>query len=859
MSQSPELFPSPPAEEETRRLQALRELGVLDTAPEVVFDELAALAAQVCGAPMAAVSLIDTDRQWFKARHGFDAEQTPRSQALCAYAILGDELLYLPDTRLDPRFAGHPAVVGGMGVRFYAGAPLVGTHGERYGSLCVFDTQPRTLSPEQRAALSALARQATAQFEARRARRWAAARDIAMQSLVDALPDGVIALGPDRRIHLLNRAARDLFGDAYEGTGLADWTRLGRVIDLRTGRELAVEDYPLARAMRGETVCNQLIAVESFDGRRVTLMCSAEPVTPAGGAPSAAILVGRPADGDAGAPDPLLERLLDALDEGVLTTDRAGRVTYLNRRAATLTGREDRDPHGRHVDELVRLLDPADVAPSQRFGIAAASGGPAETGEARLLGTDGAVAEVQHRSLALRDASGEVQRHVVLLRDVTALNTLRRELAQGSVLDAQTGIPTRTAAEGMILAALEDARKGAVSHLLYIDLDRFKVVNDTCGHLAGDHVLAQAATAIQSALGPRHTVCRFHGDEFLVVLGGVDRDGAAALGEQLRRDVEGTRFHWGDVPFTLSASIGIVPVTADATVAELVGRALSMCELAKEQGRNRSLLHHPDDARLIEHRVRLDHRTRIQRALEENRLVLHGQRIQPLAADTQWHHVEVLVRLQDEDGSLLPPGAFIPAAERYGLMTQVDRQVVSSALAALACCASARRPLLAINLSGHSLADDAFPGFVAAQFRAHRVEYAQVCFEITETAAISNIRQAEAFIRRFRERGSRFSLDDFGSGMSSFAYLKRLPIDYLKIDGAFVRHMADSHFDQAMVRAVQSVARATGLRTIAEYVETPEVAAALRAIGVDYAQGYGIHRPEPLADVLGCAPPARLW
>jgi diguanylate cyclase (GGDEF)-like protein len=393
---------------------------------------------------------------------------------------------------------------------------------------------------------------------------------------------------------------------------------------------------------------------------------------------------------------------------------------------------------------------------------------------------------------------------------------------------------------------------------MYLDLDRFKVVNDSCGHQAGDHVLAQAAAAIGDALGPAHALFRFHGDEFVAILHEPNSARAAAIAETVRVSLEGLRFCWGDVPFALSASIGVVPLAADATPGELLGRALSVCELAKEQGRNRVLLHASDDGELRAHRDRLGQRTRIQRALEEHRLVLYGQRIEPLRGGAP-HHVEVLARIMEDTGALVPPGAFIPAAERYGLMPSVDRYVISRAFEALSTCAPRDRPLLSINLSGLSLADDAFAGFVGAQFRAHRIGHDEVCFEITETAAISNIRQAERFIETFRERGCRFSLDDFGSGMSSFSYLKRLKVDFLKIDGLFVRQVVDDRFDQAMVRAVQSVAAATGLQTIAEYVESAEIAAWLRGVGVNYAQGYGVHRPEPLGEVLRCVPAARLW
>jgi diguanylate cyclase (GGDEF)-like protein len=427
---------------------------------------------------------------------------------------------------------------------------------------------------------------------------------------------------------------------------------------------------------------------------------------------------------------------------------------------------------------------------------------------------------------------------------------LTRELSHQASHDALTGLVNRREFERRLEAALAAAgRDDAQQAVLYLDLDQFKVVNDTCGHIAGDHLLRQITIALRAPLRSSDTLARLGGDEFGVLLENCPQRPAQAIAEKLRQAISAVRFEWEGRIFTVGVSIGLVCIEdASMTLTEVLSRADAACYIAKDNGRNAIHVYRRDDAEQTRRHVEMESLVNIQQALLESRFCLFRQSIvavNPASADGV-EHFELLVRMLDKDGALVPPSSFIPAAERYGLMPQVDRWVVAKALETLQ-QQLARRPkrrlMCGINISGTALSDESFQRHVERQFAHTGVPHDMVCFEITETAAIANLARAEAFINRMRELGCRFALDDFGSGMSSFSYLKCLPVDYLKIDGGFVKDMVNDRIDRAMVHAIHGVGRIMGIRTIAEYVENEAVLKQLAKLGVDYAQGYGIDRP----------------
>jgi diguanylate cyclase (GGDEF)-like protein len=454
-----------------------------------------------------------------------------------------------------------------------------------------------------------------------------------------------------------------------------------------------------------------------------------------------------------------------------------------------------------------------------------------------------------------------------MLRQQGLFETTEREfvarLSWQASHDALTGLVNRREFEARLGNALDRLSYQPGRHsLMFLDLDQFKVVNDTCGHAAGDQLLKQTSALLQENLGSDGLLARLGGDEFGVLLRDCDANVAMETAERLRLAVQELRFVWNGCVFSISASIGLVHV-AEANAMEATLRAADMaCYMAKEKGRNRVQLYHPSDSELVQRVGEMAWVQRIRNGLDEQRFCLFAQEIRSLGKnEPDRTRVELLLRLRDEDGKLVQPGSFMPSAERYGLMPLIDRWVVRQAFALLAGRLASSEPArpssCAINLSGMTFGDDGFVEYVRQQFDIYRVPPGMICFEITETSAIANLPSARRFIQALKKLGCRFSLDDFGTGMSSFSYLKHLPVDYIKIDGSFVTEMLNSKIDRAMVEMIVHVAKVMGKSTIAEFVESGEILAALREIGVDYAQGYAIGKPAPFESMYPLSADAR--
>jgi diguanylate cyclase (GGDEF)-like protein len=419
--------------------------------------------------------------------------------------------------------------------------------------------------------------------------------------------------------------------------------------------------------------------------------------------------------------------------------------------------------------------------------------------------------------------------------------------------DPLTGLFNRYQFERRLHECLAAARDGEQPHaLFYLDLDQFKVVNDTCGHVAGDELLKQVALLLHAHVREKDTVARLGGDEFGLLLENCPLDRARRIAANLLLAINDHRFTWMGKTFAIGGSIGLVAIDAASdSVGDLLGKADVACYAAKDLGRNRIHVFQEDDLELSRRQGEMHWVSRIHWALERDRFTLYRQNILPLRDHAAPGFREVLIRLRDEDGNLVAPGAFLPAAERYNLAPAVDRWVVRQLFKTLA-----RQDRLAhddpeiyfVNISGSTLNDDKFYDFVGAQLRETGLPPSRFCFEITETAAIANLSRAVSFINDIRSKGCRFALDDFGAGMSSFSYLKTLPVDFLKIDGGFIRDIVSDPMDRAIVEAINHIGHAVGLKTIAEFVENDEICRELRRLEVDYAQGFGLHRPEPMED-----------
>jgi diguanylate cyclase (GGDEF)-like protein/PAS domain S-box-containing protein len=543
---------------------------------------------------------------------------------------------------------------------------------------------------------------------------------------------------------------------------------------------------------------------------------------------------------------------LESIGEAVITTDVYGRLQYLNPVAEKLTGWSNEEARGALLSEVFQILD-------------AASGERVPDPVQRCLDEDCIVVSsqdstlrrrdrqefaIEHSAAPIRDRAGQVIGVVLAFRDVTEVRRLARQLAYQASHDVLTGLINRREFELRLAQALQSARADGTEHALcYLDLDQFKVVNDTCGHMAGDQLLKQLTVLLRPRLRATDILARLGGDEFGVLLEGCPLAKARDIADGLRQTVREFRFVWQDKTFDVGVSLGVVPITADTIgVAEALSAADAACYVAKDRGRNRVYVYQPDDTALAKHHGEMEWAQRIARAIEAGRLCLYCQPIASLAPCDDLPLHEILVRLIDQRGELVPPMAFIPAAERYNVMAAVDRWVIQEVLRLLS-RSDMPRYAFAINISGRSLADDHFLDFVLAEVARFGAPE-RLCFEITETAAVTNFSQAHAFISALKSRGCRFALDDFGSGISSFAYLKSLPVDFLKIDGGFVRDMAQDPIDFAMVESINQVGHVMGVRTIAEYVESEAVLSKLRSLNVDFAQGFAIAAPIPIEQLF---------
>lgn len=543
---------------------------------------------------------------------------------------------------------------------------------------------------------------------------------------------------------------------------------------------------------------------------------------------------------------------LRSIGDGVITTDAECNVEYINPVAEDLTGWKVDDASGRTVDEIFRgfheetcepLENPLSVSIRRNRSIKSVR-------PTLLIRRDGNELYIESTASPIRDGKGDVTGGVLVFHDVSEARELNRRLSYHASHDILTGLVNRREFEARLERALKSARARETSYALcYLDLDQFKIVNDSCGHSAGDALLGQLGALLKSKIRWRDTLARLGGDEFGVLLESCSLDEAMQTAEVLRVAIADFKFMWDDRSFRLGVSIGVVPITAEnEDVAALLSAADSACAAAKEAGRNRIHSFQENDIDLMRRRREMQWAARINNALEEDRFELFRQTIQPLQSDPalQGAHYEILLRMRDETGGIVAPGLFIEAAERYGITPNIDRWVIRNAFRWLVSEADERErlSLCSINLSGQSLGDEKFLPFVIEQFQMSGLDATKICFEITETAAIASYSQANRFINALKELGCKFALDDFGTGLSSFGYLKHFPVDFLKIDGSFVKEILHDPIDREMVRSINEIGHLTGKQTIAEFAENEEIITMLRGMGIDYAQGYGVSEPK---------------
>jgi diguanylate cyclase (GGDEF)-like protein/PAS domain S-box-containing protein len=547
---------------------------------------------------------------------------------------------------------------------------------------------------------------------------------------------------------------------------------------------------------------------------------------------------------------------LQSIGDAVITTDASAHIDYLNPVAERLTGWTVDEARGRPIGDVLLLIDESTRKPVAYTLDRVLIGGETSVPSDHIVLVNRRSEElaIQETASPIRNREGAAIGAVIVFGDVTKERRLKRALSYQASHDALTGLINRREFDTRLETAVIAAQRGEGEFvLLYVDLDQFKVVNDTCGHSAGDRLLRDITSLLQTRVRASDTIARLGGDEFGLLLERCSLEQAERVADSIRQAIHGYRFLWGANSLSVGASIGVVRIARDTTSAASVLSAADIaCYAAKDGGRNRVQIYEKDHG-TSRHRE-MQWVGRIARAVEDGRLELYAQRIvgiSPKAVDTAFF--ELMVRLRDEDGTLVPPNEFIPAAERYNVMVMVDRWVINRAIELLESCLSQDRrlPLVAVNLSGTSINDEDFLEYVLSRLRDERVARA-LCFEITETAAVASLSKATFFMRELKARGCRFSLDDFGSGVSSFVYLKTLPVDFLKIDGHFAAHVAHDAVDRSMVEAIAKIGNAMQVATIAEKVESAEVLQVLKQIGVDYIQGFHLAEPCAIEEVFDC-------
>lgn len=553
------------------------------------------------------------------------------------------------------------------------------------------------------------------------------------------------------------------------------------------------------------------------------------------------------------------EVALRSISDAVITTDSEENILYINPVAEQMFNCNLEDVRGHHLVELVKLeLHPSGDAITDPidFYSSMTQTNMRQTGiDIRLkVGTE--QLSVDGNASPLMDSQGELIGSMLVLRDVSLEQELTRQLVYQASHDSLTGLMNRAEFENRVKETLEFSRQDDRENALcYIDLDQFKLVNDTCGHSAGDELLKQLSNVLQAQIRKGDLVARLGGDEFGILLHDCDQDEAQTMAERVREALREIHFKWEDKIFDVSGSIGLVMINRmTGTLSELMSAADLACYAAKDSGRDVVHVYHADDVEITEKFNQMQWLPRIKEALINNEFALAIQSVISLKENNSPQIIyEFLLRWPQDDGRLISPSLFIPSAERYDLMRDLDGWVIENALGVIpqlkAQLEYPESQIFTINLSGQSVCDPGLADFIIDTLHRLEIDPKIICFEVTETVAIANFSIAISFINRLRALGCRFALDDFGSGLSSFGYLKRLPLDFLKIDGQFVRDMLDDPVDLAMVRTIYDVAKVLKLQTIAEWVEDQATLDSLKSMGIDFAQGFHLSKPTLVSEL----------
>ncbi len=783
-------------------------------------------------------------------------ERTPIEprRGSCAAAVYSACDVFVADVANDPHWADRRQVVLDAGFRAVWSMPIKGASGKLLGAVAIYRPEPGLPDSREQVLQSHAARLAALAIERNLAEEALRASEAKFRGLFEGVIEGVYQSTRDGRLVSVNSALVKMlgYGSAEEMYALPSsvmlyWNPPDRAEFMRR-----VDADGEVRSME--------VTLRRRDGTQVVALENSRGVRDGSGrivgyeGTIADITERKRAEQAIYAEKDRAHVTLQSIGDAVITTDAGANIEYLNPVAERLTGWPLEEARGRAIGEVLQLIDESTRKPVA-YALDRVLSGDASVPSDRnvLVNRRGEELAIQETSSPIRNREGEAIGAVIVFGDVTKERRLKRALSYQASHDALTGLINRREFDSRLESAVIAAQRGEGEFvLLYVDLDQFKVVNDTCGHSAGDRLLRDITSLLQTRVRASDTIARLGGDEFGLLLERCSLEQAERVADSIRQAIHGYRFLWGASSLSVGASIGVVRIGREtASAASVLSAADIACYAAKDGGRNRVQVYERDSG-TNRHRE-MQWVGRIARAVEEGRLELYAQRIVGIRnAAQETPFFELMVRLRDEDGTLVPPNEFIPAAERYNVMVMVDRWVVNRAIELLRDCLvqGRRMPLVAVNLSGTSINDEDFLEFVLTRLGDEQVARS-LCFEITETAAVASLAKATYFMRELKARGCSFSLDDFGSGVSSFVYLKTLPVDFLKIDGQFAAQVTHDPVDRSMVEAIAKIGRAMNIATIAEKVESAAVLAALKDIGVDYIQGFHLAEPCAIEDVFG--------
>ena len=769
----------------------------------------------------------------------------------CAAAVYLARSVIVADIATDAFWEFRRDAALRAGLRACWSNPIRASDGTIIGTLAVYLKSPCMPAGRDAELMGRMTQLAGIAIERRRAESALRASEARFRDLFEHVAEGVYQSDATGRLRAANPALVRMMG----------FERAEDLFALKSMRNLYVVPQMHGRLreqlVRDGEVRNVEFELTRPDGRVITVVENSRIVRDASGAVQgfegtlSDITERRRAELAVHAEKERAQVTLASIGDAVVTTDAAGVIDYLNPIAADLIGWTLDEARGLQLETVLQVVNE-----STRESVECLAGRCLQEGrvvvgndQAALLDRAGREVAIQNSAAPIRNREGRLLGTVVVFRDVSRERRLRRALAYQATHDALTGLLNRREFESRLQAALAESRGDPpVEHaLVYVDLDQFKVVNDTCGHPAGDRLLKQVTSLLQTRVRTSDTLARLGGDEFGILLQDCGLDQAMKIADGLRQAIREYRYECDGEQIQIGASIGIVGIDKDTETVSAVMSAVDVaCYAAKDGGRNR--VHVYEAANVPARHKEMQWLSPLQRACDEERLELYFQPIIPIGPNPdRLPQYELTLRMRDEQGRIVMPAEFIPAAERYNLMPAIDRWVIRRVLkTVLARGQVGEGAVIAVNLSGTTLSDPTFLEFVLGELAGAEIRPGSLCFEITETAAIASLSHVVYFMRELKERGVRFALDDFGAGLSSFSYLKTLPVDFVKIDGQFVENVSKDPVDRSMVEAICQVARAMGIRTVAERVETAIVLDTLAEIGVDYAQGYLIAEPLPI-------------